>query len=284
MRRILTLTVALAGTLAMCGASRADQWNKSYSISGHAQLRFTTNDGTIEVISADVKKIDARVETSGWRIGSSDVQISEHQTGDAVEIEARVPRHENFFFGSNNRSVRVYLSVPRESDLDVHTGDGNLTARDIQGNLRLDTGDGTMRADGLHGTLRFHTGDGHIEGSGLDGDVDADTGDGSIVLDGRFDEMAARTGDGNIELTVEAGSHMKGPWNVHTGDGHVRMRLPNDFSADLDAHTGDGKINLDFSVTMSGSLSSGTIRGKLGNGGQTLTIRSGDGSIYIEKL
>ena len=62
------------------------------------------------------------------------------------------------------------------------------------------------------------------------------------------------------------------------------MSLPNDFSADLDAHTGDGRIDLDFAVTMSGSLSSGTIRGKLGGGGQPLTIRSGDGSIYIEKL
>jgi len=65
----------------LCGAAHADQWTKSYAISGHAQLRFTTNDGTIEVISADAKKIDARVETTGWRIGSSDIQISEHQTG-----------------------------------------------------------------------------------------------------------------------------------------------------------------------------------------------------------
>ncbi|HXN64859.1 MAG TPA: DUF4097 family beta strand repeat-containing protein [Candidatus Acidoferrales bacterium] len=284
MRRILTLIVALAGMLAISGAVQADQWNKSYSIAGHAQLRFTTNDGAIEIISADANKIDVRVETSGWRIGSSEVQISEQQTGDAVEIEVRVPRHNGFFFGSNSRSVRVYLTVPRESDLDVHSGDGDLTARDVHGNLRLDTGDGALRVDGLHGTLRFHTGDGHIDGSGLDGDVDADTGDGSVTLRGRFEEMAARTGDGNIELTAENGSRMKGPWNIHTGDGHVRMRLPNDFSADLDAHTGDGKIDLDFAVTMSGSLSSGTIRGKLGGGGLPLTIRSGDGSIYIEKL
>ena len=174
--------------------------------------------------------------------------------------------------------------VPREADLDLHTGDGNLAARDIKGSLRLDTGDGTMRVDGLHGTLRFHTGDGRIEGSGLDGEMDADTGDGDIVVSGRFEQLAAHSGDGNIELTVENGSRMAGPWNVRTGDGHVRMRLPSDFSADLDAHTGDGRINFDFTIAVSGSLNSGTIRGKLGNGGQTLSVRSGDGSIYIEKL
>jgi DUF4097 and DUF4098 domain-containing protein YvlB len=282
MRRILT-AAALAGGLVLCGAAHADQWTKSYAISGHAQLRFTTNDGAVEVISADAKKIDARVETTGWRIGSSDIQISEHQTGDSVEIEVRVPRYTSFF-GSDHRSVRVYLEVPREADLDLHTGDGNLAARDIKGSLRLDTGDGTMRVDGLHGTLRFHTGDGRIEGSGLDGEMDADTGDGDIVVSGRFEQLAAHSGDGNIELTVENGSRMAGPWNVRTGDGHVRMRLPSDFSADLDAHTGDGRINFDFTIAVSGSLNSGTIRGKLGNGGQTLSVRSGDGSIYIAKL
>jgi hypothetical protein len=54
--------------------------------------------------------------------------------------------------------------------------------------------------------------------------------------------------------------------------------------AELDAHTGDGHVSLDFPVTVSGRLSTSNIRGKLGNGGPELTLRTGDGSIRLEHL
>jgi hypothetical protein len=37
-------------------------------------------------------------------------------------------------------------------------------------------------------------------------------------------------------------------------------------------------------ITMNGTWNRNSVRGKLNSGGQPLTIRSGDGSISIEKL
>jgi len=284
MRRGFIAAAAIA-ILTLCNGARADNWNKTYAISGHAQLRLETNDGAVEIIPGNGKQISARVETESWKLGPSDVTLTEHQTGDSVEIIIHVPNEHFHFFGNGiRRSLHVYLEVPAESDLDIHTGDGSITARDVAGNIRLDTGDGSMRVDGMKGQLRFHSGDGRIEGERLDGALRADSGDGSIMLRGRFDVVDAHSGDGHIEITVENGSRMNAPWMVRTGDGRINMRLPETFNASVDAHTGDGRINFDFPLTVNGSMNSGTLRGKLGSGGESLTLRSGDGNIYIQKL
>jgi hypothetical protein len=285
LKSLMVLAAAMA-SLTFAASARADQWTKTYTISGHAQLRLSTNDGAIELNPASGNQIAARVETMGYKIDSSDVSVTEHQTGDSVEIEVHVPEHNFHFFdfGNDHRSVRIYVDVPRKSDLDIHSGDGSISACDIEGNLRLDSNDGHLRVSNLHGDLQFHTRDGRIEGSGLDGALNSESGDGSILLSGRFDRVDTHTRDGHIELGVENGSKMNGPWTVRTNDGRIHVRLPDGFSAQLDAHTGDGRISTEFPITVSGSLDPHSLRAKLGNGGEPLTIHSGDGSIFIEKI
>ena len=107
---------------------------------------------------------------------------------------------------------------------------------------------------------------------------------GMSSVDGRFDSLNLKTGDGNIEARAMSGSKVANSWRLHSGDGHINMWLPGDFNADLDAHTGDGKITLDFPIKVSGSLSHSSIHGTLNNGGGTVSLTSGDGSIHLQKL
>jgi DUF4097 and DUF4098 domain-containing protein YvlB len=130
----------------------------------------------------------------------------------------------------------------------------------------------------------MRSGDGNIQASGLDGSLEVDTGDGHVTVDGRFDSLNLKTGDGNIEARAMSGSKVANSWRLHSGDGHINMWLPGDFNADLDAHTGDGKITLDLPIRVSGSLSHSSIHGTLNNGGGTVSITSGDGSIHLQKL
>ena len=97
--------------------------------------------------------------------------------------------------------------------------------------------------------------------------------------------LLAVANDGSVEAEVRAGSKITSPWYVTTGDGGVRLRLPSNFSADLDAHTGDGRIRVEFPITMpAGTMSQSNVRGQLNGGGQPLRVRTGDGSITISKL
>jgi DUF4097 and DUF4098 domain-containing protein YvlB len=289
MKRLATFLVGLVAAGIAVGAAarpaRADEWSKTYQVNGRADLRVMTSDGDVTVTGADQNQIDARVTTQGWKVGSNDVQVIESQSGNSVSIEVRVPHWNwSFFGGSHNRSVRVELRVPRELALNVRTSDGNVTASGVSGKIEFDTGDGNVTANSVRGDIRMHTGDGHIDGHSLDGSLDADTGDGNLRIDGRFDALALKTGDGSIDAQVANGSKVANGWNLHSGDGHITLRLPSDLNAYLDAHTGDGSITLDIPVQVSGSLSHSAVRGKLNAGGGTLAVTSGDGSIHIEKL
>jgi Putative adhesin len=258
------LQLSVAGAL-LSTTLLADDWSKKFTISSHPELRIDTNDGAVIIRTWDHKEIEARVTTVGWKIGSGEVTVVDHQTGDRVELEVRIP-HRNFEISFGHRSVRIELEVPREIRTDIHTGDGGITV------------------DGLHGETRLSTGDGHIEADRLDGTLDAQTGDGRMHVRGRFDLLNLHTGDGSIEAEIESGSKISSEWRVRTGDGHVTLRIPSNFAADLDVHTGDGHIDSDLPVTISGSRRDNELRGKLNAGGPPLVVRTNDGSIRLERL
>ena len=241
----------------------ADEWHKSFAVTGKADLRVDVTDASVTIRHWDRNEIEAKVTTRGWKIGPADVRINDRQTGDRVEIDVRTPRtHMNF----GSHSAHIELQVPHELRAQIHSGDGSITAQDLKGELHLSSGDGAIEADSIEGIFDAKTGDGHIHASG------------------RWDRLDLETGDGGIDADIRAGSKMAGSWRVHTGDGHVTLRLPENFSADLDAHTGDGKITVDFPVTMSGALGGSDVRGKLNGGGETLVVRTGDGSIHLQRL
>jgi hypothetical protein len=264
--------------------AHADDWSKTYTINGRANLRVGTDDGDVSIVSSDQKQIDAHVTTEGYKIAPGEVRIEEHQEGDHVTLDVKLPHMNWTFWGGRHRSLRVEIRVPRELDLDVHTGDGNVSAAALAGRIQIDTGDGKVDATGLKGEVRMHSGDGHITASGLDGSLVVDTGDGHITVDGRFDTLDLKTGDGNIEARALNGSKVANNWRLHSGDGRINLSLPADFSADLDAHTGDGHITLDVPISVSGSLSRSSIHGKLNGGGGSVSLTSGDGSIHVQKL
>jgi DUF4097 and DUF4098 domain-containing protein YvlB len=250
--------------LAVCGSpSFADEWKKSFSVPGKADLRVEVDDGEATVHAWDRKQIDVRITTEGWKIEPSEVRVTDHQAGDRVEIEVRVPRT-HISFG--RRSVRVELQVPRELRASIHSGDGRISVQDLKGEIHLSTSDGSIEADAV------------------DGDFEAKTGDGRIRATGRWDRLSLETKDGSVDAEARAGSKMAGAWRIHTGDGSVTLRLPENFAADLDAHTGDGKIMVDFPVTASGSIGGSELRGKLNGGGQMLVVRTGDGPIRLHRL
>lgn len=258
------LQVSLAGALCS-SALLASEWSKTFTISGKADLRVDSNDGAVHIRTWDRNQIEARVFTEGWKIAPGEVTINDHQAGDRVELEVRIPHH-GFEITFGRRNVRVELQVPRNLRSDIHTGDGAITV------------------DGLHGETRLSTGDGHIEADRLDGTLDAQTGDGRMRIRGRFDLLNLHTGDGSIEAEIDNGSKISSEWRVRTGDGHVTLRLPRDFSADLDVHTGDGHIDSDLPVTVSGSRRENELRGRLNAGGPPLVVRTNDGSIRLERL
>lgn len=284
LRPLFFCSGAMAALALLAISARADEWKKSYPISGRAQVHVTTNDGHVRVITGDAKEVGVRVETSGLKISDQEVRVDVKQEGDHIEADVRVPNtHWCVFCSSGRRSLKIEVHMPREGDLVVQTGDGSVDVDALAGKVDVHTGDGHIKLDGAKGDVRLRTGDGHIEAHNLDGQLEAKSGDGHIQIEGRFDKLSITTGDGSIQARVLPGSKMSSTWSVHTGDGSVDLTLPNDFQADLDARTNDGRISLGFPVMVDGGISKSEVRGKINGGGSLLTVRTGDGSIRLMK-
>ncbi len=251
--------------LLVAASVHADDWNKTYTLTGQPDLRVVSSDAALRVSAWDRKTIEARVTTDGYKIGGDGIRITEHQNGNSVEIEVRYPHEHGIFVGWHNRHVEIDIQMPREGNVDLRTGDGSVRLRGIHGAMKIDTGDGSVEANDIDGELKAHTGDGHV----------------TVV--GRFTGLDLTTGDGRIDATVQPDSKLSRDWNIHTADGSVTLRVPNSLAADLDIRTNDGHINFDIPITTSGRLGQNSLRGKMNGGGPLITVHTGDGSIHLER-
>jgi hypothetical protein len=252
---LLAAIAALQGT-----SAQAEEWHKRWNVTGKPELHISAGDGSVQIEAGASDNIDATVTTRGWSIGEDGVRIVEHQNGNRIDLDIKVPE---VHFSWGNHSLEVIVEVPRDLMADIHTGDGSIKMRDLAGTIRADTGDGS------------------IDASKLDGSLDVHTGDGSVHVSGRFDNVKLHTQDGAVDLNVLKGSRVNADWRVQTGDGSVQVRLPNDLNANVELHTGDGHISLGIPLTVTGEKSEHGVQGKLNGGGPLVLVRTGDGSISV---
>ena len=262
MRRATFAMVALV--LLLASAGWAEEWSKTYKISGKADLRVTTTDANITVDTWDQNTIEAHVTTRNYKIGEGGITIRDTQNGDSVDLELRFP-HEHFNFSfHNDQQVEISIRMPRQGQVNLHTGDGSIHLSGLKGAMELESGDGSLELDAVDGTLHAHTGDGHIRAQG------------------RFDGLEIRTGDGRVETRADAGSSLGPGWEVETGDGNVMLAIPGNLAADVELQSGDGHINLEIPLTVEGNLKENHLRGKMNGGGPLLRVHTGDGSIELK--
>jgi DUF4097 and DUF4098 domain-containing protein YvlB len=245
----------------------AEEWSRQWNVGQDPEIRVDTGDGSVTIVGVPgSNRIEARVITRGWSIGSSGVRIDDQISGgNSVSITLHIP-HGMDFLNFTERSVRVELRVPETTRAHIHTSDGSI------------------EAEHLRGSADFFTSDGSVKAHALDGSVDIHTGDGSIDLRGRFDRVALRTSDGSIDFRAEPGSKLAAPWRLESGDGSVTLHVLSDLAADIDIHTGDGSLHCDLPLTVTSVESEHSLRGRLNGGGPSLSIRTGDGSVKVEKL
>ena len=267
--RCLFVVLTIAGFVCSWAAlpARADEWSKTYTLTGKPDLRVDTSDANIHVSTWDQNTIEAKVTTTRYKIGDDGIRIEEHQSGDTVEIDVRYPHLGVTINWGNSMSHRVEIDIhmPREGRVDLHTGDGKIDLGNFKGEMQLRSGVGSQEIDGVDGKLHATTGDGHIRAHG------------------RFDELELKTGDGHMDARATAGSTLTTGWRLESGDGTVTLKVPENLSADVDLHTGDGHIDLDMPVTTVGKIRENEVRGKLNGGGNLLVIHTGDGSIRLRK-
>jgi DUF4097 and DUF4098 domain-containing protein YvlB len=159
-----------------------------------------------------------------------------------------------------------------------------VSVEDVRGRIELNTEDGPLIGRRLQGDVDVHTEDGNIELDDLDGSLHLETEDARSKIRGRFDQMDIESADGGIEIDAQKGSKLRDEWSVSSEDGGIRLRIPHDLAATLNARTQDGSLSIDLPVQVQGRVRNHELVGDLNGGGPTLRLRTSDGSIRVTTI
>jgi len=213
----------------------------------------------------------------------------------------------------------IRVMVPDGTALDSYLLVGEMSATDVDSDLRLDVASARVAATDTRGTLVIDAGSGGVSLRGTRGRrLSVDNGSGGISLDRvSSDECTVDTGSGGVtgaalsckrlsvdvgsgsvrlggvssgDVSVDAGSGgvsldmVSSPSSVRVdaGSGGVTLALPIDFGAEVDIETGSGTITTDFAVRTR-TLERRHLRGTIGNGEGRVVVESGSGSVRLRR-
>ncbi len=283
--------LATSGCIDIVGADLGkyvEREEKHFVVEGKPDISLSTFDGAIEIRPWDKPEVNIVIEKRGRDKQATDaIEVHAEASGNRVDIRVTAPKTAGGFgfHMGDSRSAKLIVSVPASADLKASSGDGSIDIERVAGQLELRSGDGSIHGSGLDGAVTAHTGDGSIKLDGVTGSLNVDTGDGSITVAGALSAVRARSGDGSVTIRAGSGSATKSDWDITTGDGSVTLALPDGFGGELDARTGDGSVRM-TDVTLSnvtGEIGKRNVAGRLGAGGATVRIRTGDGSITLKR-
>ena len=299
---VLVASVVLAGcevNLNTEGLSARE--TLTFKVSGQPHVVLDTFDGAIELHSWDRPEVEVEIERRAMEQALIDlIKVESSQKNGVVTVKVTGPARAEFrgvTIGMHiSPTARLRVAVPRTSNIEATSGDGSIRAEAIEGKLTLTTTDGSVTGTRLGGEIQIRSGDGSIRLDNATGRLDLETTDGSIGIDAKPTVLKARTGDGAIRANIESETAMTDNWELTTSDGSVTLTLPSAFNAELDAETSDGAVRASHPLLENDANRRGegenrderresrrTLRSRMGDGGKFLRIRTGDGTIRIER-
>ncbi len=142
-------------------------------------------------------------------------------------------------------SYRVY--VPHDSNLDLEAHNGGISIKEVEGDIRFETLNGGVSLKDLAG------------------------------------DVTGRTTNGGLSIELEGNRWDGEGLNVQTTNGGVKMKIPEDYSANLESKTTNGGIHIDFPVTVKGRINR-RIKTQLGDGGPMIRAITTNGGVHIKRM
>jgi lia operon protein LiaG len=315
-------TVALADSWKRVGDPGEQMFAQTFKIPKGGEIAVKLGDADLELVRAEGRDsavevyVRARNSEKG-REYFEKMRFSAELEKDALRIEAPGPSWRDRGFWNDHGGVRVtvVVSVPDGGVLRARTGDGDIRAEAIAGDVSLSTQDGDIDLAGLSGSsVALHTSDGDITGEDIRADrAEIGTSDGDLgIRNVEVETLSMRTSDGDvsvervvarkIEVKSSDGdvrlSAVEGAVSARTSDGDIRLVLAKVAAVDVRASDGDvtivipsdAGVTLDLkaeSVSVSGAAVKGDFgerhfAGTIGKGGPTIAARSMGGSVSLD--
>ena len=243
------LVLAIAAHASDRRGDVTEEFHQTYTLTPDGRVELDNINGDVHITSWDRNevKVDA-VKYAYTKERLDEAQIEVDAGKDYVSIRTKYRDHDlNFNWGSHNNpaSVEYTLTVPRMAQLDeIKLINGGLDVSGMSGEVRASCINGRLEAHDLAGRARLSTVNGRLEA--------------------RFDQLDGR----DLEL--------------NSVNGTVKLTIPSDSRAEVEANTVSGGIENDFGLHVNHHRIIGhDLRGELGSGGAHIHLQNVNGRIEI---
>ena len=130
--------------------------------------------------------------------------------------------------------------------------------------------------------LSLRTTNGGITIDAIDSKVDLKTTNGGLKLTRMAGDVEGRTTNGGIDVDLEGTGWQGGGLDLQTTNGGVRLAVPEQYNAHLEAGTTNGSVRIDFPVTVQGTVGK-SFSTDLGSGGAPIKVRTSNGGVKVTK-
>jgi DUF4097 and DUF4098 domain-containing protein YvlB len=228
--------------------SVTEEFHQVYQLSAEGRVQLDNINGPVHISSWDRNEVKVDAIKRAWskeRLDEAKIEISSRP--DSLSVRTEYPGHDNNFWNDrhdNPATVEYRLVVPRRARLDeIKLVNGSLDIQDVAGAVRASCVNGRLQARNLGGR------------------ADLDTVNG--------------------ELDASVGQLPSSPLEFSAVNGTLRLTLPSDAKAELEASTVSGGIENDFGLPVSHRFVGHSLRGELGGGGTHVKLSNVNGRIEI---
>jgi len=225
-----------------------EEWSRTYSLAKGGKLEIVNTNGAIVVNAAAGPQVEVKATRTARAASDEDAQALLKETSISEDVS---PNHvvvqtangNGILRGRRSVAVEYHVRVPAGIEVMVKTENGGIGLHDLDGTVTASTTNGGVRGTNLSGVYSVHIVNGAIA-------MDVIRPTGAIDLD--------------------------------TVNGGVRLDVPSDIKADLEAHAVNGGVSADDSLAMATSDRSRTrIVGKLNGGGIRISATTVNGGVRI---
>ncbi|MFZ5519068.1 MAG: DUF4097 family beta strand repeat-containing protein [Candidatus Zhuqueibacterota bacterium] len=250
--------VFLTATLVHASDDFTKHFSKTVEFKSAGDIQVTSVNGQIKATAWDSEsvKIEAEIKVRARSQRDADrimekVTIVVEQTGGHLTIEADYPRHDSdsgfwntLFTSGRTPVIHFTIKAPRQSNLDLHSTNGNIFASSVRGKNSMRTTNGNIEVENMEGSLELYSTNGSVTAEATD-----------------FQETDAI--------------------RMKTTNGNATLSLPATVRANVNASTVNGSVRTDFPLTIRGKVMKHRIEGDIDGGGGKIDISTVNGNVKI---
>ncbi|MET8681174.1 DUF4097 family beta strand repeat-containing protein [Streptomyces sp. NPDC004647] len=235
--------LVLAAVTTGCGGAEAAEdrapEHRAFAFSGRT-LTVDTENSDIELVPADVEKVEVTRWFSGWTAVGGDVEQTWEMKGDTLRLEVGC--------GGliNNCDARHRVEVPRGVAVTVEDDNGTVRASGFDTGLKLSSGNGTVRVEDSRGPLELSSDNGQVTATGVASrrvSADSDNGEVQLAFTQVPDQVETTSDNGEIHIELPRASYRV---EAQSSNGETDVGVPQDDRSghSVTAHSDNGEVTL----------------------------------------